>query len=67
MMAYFEHLRVSKECGTVFTKLTADRIFLACPNCKSPRRCKIELEHLKELDRTTKEQSQEQLQQPTDN
>ena len=66
MMAYFEHLRVCKECGIVFTKLTADRIFLACPNCKSPRRGKIELERLMELDRTTKEQSQEQLKQSTD-
>ena len=66
MMAYFEHLRVCKECGIVFTKLTADRTFLACPNCKSPRRGKIELERLKELDRTPEEQSQEQIKQSTD-
>ena len=65
-MAYFEHLRVCKECGIVFTKLTEDKIFLACPNCKSPRRGKIELERLKELDRTTKEQSQEQIKQSTE-
>ncbi|MGB0855419.1 MAG: hypothetical protein ACPGQP_00075 [Nitrosopumilus sp.] len=40
-MVNFEHLRVCKDCGIVFTKLTADKIFLACPNCKSPRRDKI--------------------------
>ncbi len=67
-MAYFEHLRVCKECGIIFTKLTADKIFLACPNCKSPRRGKIELEHLKELDHSTKEQeSQQHLKQSTNN
>lgn len=66
-MAYFEHLRVCKECGIVFTKLTADKIFLACPNCKSPRRGKIELERLKELDRNTEEQFQDQIKQSTNN
>lgn len=66
-MVYFEHLRVCKECGIVFTKLTEDKIFLSCPNCKSPRRGKIELDHLKELDRSTEEQSQDQPKQSTNN
>ncbi|MGI9567671.1 MAG: hypothetical protein ACR2LL_11750 [Nitrosopumilus sp.] len=48
-MVNFEHLRVCKDCGIVFTKLTADKIFLQCPVCKSPRRDKITAEKLKEL------------------
>jgi len=60
-MAYFEHLRVCKECGIIFTKLTAGKIFLACPNCKSPRRGKIELENLKEEDHVPEQESQKQI------
>ena len=60
-MAYFEHLRVCKECGIIFTKLTAGKIFLACPNCKSPRRGKIELKNLKEVDHATEQESQKQI------
>ena len=42
-----KNLRVCMECGTVFTKITADRIFLKCPNCKSSRRDKIKPEESK--------------------
>jgi len=35
------------ECGTVFTKITPDRIFLKCPNCKSSRIDKIKSEQPK--------------------
>ena len=46
-MTNFEDLRVCVECGTIFAKHTADRIILQCPNCKSPRRDKIEFENPK--------------------
>ncbi len=42
-----KNLRVCMECGTVFTKLTSDRIFLKCPNCNSPRRERINFEQSK--------------------